>query len=215
MEDYSEMVTFTASYGEESETITEPRLFIVREVRGYGWVIKDRKVLTDQANGSIIKWWGKTKEEAEKVLEGILNGNSPPMYTIPTFDGRVLVAHEKHGQRIFSVPTLNHYEVACRKLFKERYEAGWYHEPVNPDPDGLTESDIDILPECLKYTARQKLLALTKWERAAYRSELGRWKTIKKAMAGDDAAIMDVLCFRENHEYERIELVDAEIVDIN
>jgi hypothetical protein len=129
---------------------------------------------------------------------------------------KILIAHEKHGDRYFDASTKEATDKAAFKLLKERFEDSdyWYYVDDEPEKrDMLTDEQIAALPtESFRDTARH--------ERKVYERCLKNWQRQKKQYDSIKDCVennkiknaLSLLHERSDGEYENISIETLETV---
>ncbi len=126
---------------------------------------------------------------------------------------KILIAHEKHGNRFFDASTEELRNKAALFLLTERFKDGfWYYEPEPPDSEGiLTEEQIAALPtEALR---NQEFTKLRQYKRAQKQYEANDkvYYQIEQAVKNKDATFAyKLLMSRTSYEYENITIEELE-----
>jgi hypothetical protein len=143
----------------------------------------------------------------------------------PNITSRILVCREKHGTWYYDVSTNEQLHKTSVHILKERLEQGWYGPFYDKAPEstlGVSEEEIEAMPEGEAKKALQKLLA-------DYKRELGRHKEEQAFLEEVDQAIKSkfnpdakrfvrdfawgILEGRSGYEYEEIRLESVESVE--
>lgn len=146
---------------------------------------------------------------------------------------RIMIAHQKHGERFFDVSTPEKLAKASLKLLTDRWkEDCWYYPPepasnrvklrfVNEDGTLYTDSQIETLPKAMQTSAKAERNAF-KMARSEYEEEMRTYKEIERVVKEKDLSLVPfrktekrpiawiLLNDRSDYEYERIEIVDTE-----
>ena len=120
---------------------------------------------------------------------------------------KILIAHEKHGNRYFDASTEELRNAAALKLLTERFDEGyWYYKP-NPPDDTLILSAEQIVQLPTEVLRNQEAAKLRQYKRdfAEYEKEVEDHQLIQKAVQTKDAALAYKLLKRRiDYEYENI-----------
>ena len=125
---------------------------------------------------------------------------------------KILIAHEKHGNRYYDASTPENLGRACLQILKERQEDGYYDLGDPPDgKDILSLEEIQELPRRLQESERAMVNAYLKEERR-YKQFKTDFDTLTKIIAeGDWQNAYKCLRLYANGEYERISLEEVEV----
>lgn len=118
-------------------------------------------------------------------------------------EGSILVLHEKHGDRYYSVPTLDALYAAALATVIERNEQGWFYEPDQVEPFEMKDTDIDALPESDTKEYLKKAFLQRKEDMRLYKEDLQDWNTIQQAIKDQDGrTAWQVMRLHKSYEYE-------------
>jgi hypothetical protein len=125
--------------------------------------------------------------------------------------GTILVFREKHGDRYFLAESREAIAEACFKVFKERFDEGWYASDFDePEKPEVTNDKLGSLPPKLQQFARDEIVSYERMM-AGYKQQQEFAKRITDAVAnGDRAVAVQVIESRGGYEYEGYRLEQCE-----
>ena len=125
---------------------------------------------------------------------------------------RILVLEEKHGTAYLDASTEAKLYEAALSVVKSRLhpEWGFYCEEDPPEPVGVTQEDIDKLPDGTGKNALVKQLATYKRELEEYERINENYANAKKAVETKDGKLAwRILLHRSDWEYEGVYLAEV------
>lgn len=137
---------------------------------------------------------------------------------------RIILASEKHGQRLLDASAPEQFASSALALLSERDAEGyWYTDPADlVDREdaallAMTDEQIDALPERIA-TSTRRARASARSRTRDIEDEQEWWTRMREVVDGQDLACNRagrpiawvLLSARAEHEYERVELVDVE-----
>jgi len=155
-----------------------------------------------------------TKENALKICNKFNTGEYSEDLNIDVqrFD-KVLVLHEKHGDRYFMVPTIYDLWKAALKIVEERNKEGyWYSfDYEKPEEPVIPREQADLMKDC---PIRRSIVKA--WD--DYEDALKDYEDSKKdemqlkllLKSKDGLRAMNFLANRRDYEYEGFEIIDCE-----
>lgn len=118
--------------------------------------------------------------------------------------GSILILHEKHGDKFYSIPTLEALYAAALATLSERLEEGWFYEPEQPEiKNEFTPEEI----EKIKKSSYGETFVKQYDEHHAglkqYKEDLEDWNTINQAIKTEDGrTAWQVMRWHKSYEYE-------------
>ncbi len=178
---------------------------------GYGYKI----LVTHYKKGSIkpTSHISLTKENAKKICEAWNSGKIYSEEVDVQKYNKVIVLHEKHGDRYFMVPTLKDLEKVSLKIVSERYLEGcWYYGDEKPE-----EPEISLKQATTMKEGALKNMVTDSWK--SYKTNLKYYEEsliseqlLKDAIKDSDGGkALQFLNNRKYNEYEGFEIVECEI----
>lgn len=124
--------------------------------------------------------------------------------------GSILVLHEKHGNRYYSIPTLEALYAAALATINERNEEGWFDEPEQPKPFEFTDVQIDTMEESETKDYLKKAFLRRKDDMKQYYEDLDDWNAIQKVVKDQDGRVAwQIMRFHKSYEYEDWNIEEA------
>jgi hypothetical protein len=138
-------------------------------------------------------------------------GMSESLTRVKLGKGTILVFREKHGDRYFMADSREALGEACFKVFKERFDEGWYASDFDePEKPEVTRDELGSLPPKLQQAARDEIVSYERMM-AGYKKQQEFAKAITGAVAnGDRAVAIRVIESRGGYEYEGYRLEQCE-----
>ena len=204
MEDYNEKV----NYGSEQDRLT----IITNKFLGYGSNLFDRKTKRNLL-------FAKTQEQCEEGKNLLLTSNPDLFESFKerikhdlVVTNQILVEFQKHGEGYFSIPTINDLYKVSLFILKNRIEIGYIQQLKEPEPLGFEESEIEFLPEPFRKDAKEKFDHQRKLESEIQKNNKDYNNSIKAIEDEDGATAWRILGKRSDYEYERIEIIQPNII---
>lgn len=128
---------------------------------------------------------------------------------------KIIIFHEKHGNRYFDASTPDKINAVCHKIVLERINAEWYD--LTPslwsvDKPELSKEEIcNLPPGRVKQEAERQW---KEWENYEYnkRAEEEDIAVLKRIQAGDKKLAYKFLHSRRHNEYEKFTIEELETV---
>lgn len=140
---------------------------------------------------------------------------------------RILIAKEKHGDKVYDVSTIELLDAACLEILAERLFNQWYWRPDEKEKPAevMSEEEIAALPEGqIRATAAR--LAKHWKDQQAWDADARKWyDRVKELVQEKESPRVTLrgeewpesylsLRERSDYEYEEIELVNAKQADL-
>lgn len=205
--DYSEFITVSDKYPYKTE-----RLLLRKNVSGYGYDLIDRigkqgkwlflltaqtKQLCETANTLLLEFKFKEFEKLQKNNQSTFITN------------KILISKEKHGDRIFHVPTINDLHKVALFILEERAHIFKYIRKSNqPKQLDFTKDDIEKMPESFKNNAN---IQLSNYENNLIEIETNNKmynNTVRALNENNGTLAWNILQNRNGYMYEKIELIN-------
>lgn len=196
------------------KTGTETEHLVRRNPDGFGYEVM--KKVTDYDKNKVFRTivFKSADSDQCKRVKSLLDSDQSISEEKPNlhYSTRILIFEEKHGDRFFLVSSVEEFHLACKKIFDQRVDQGWYNwiteeeEPTMPD---FAEETIPSLPESMRTEAKNTWTRY-KNQLASYKDNQHLLKIMEIAKGGDAAACCEVLKELKGNEYEKFRFEDPE-----